>query len=241
MRRVQRHLDGYGRSPPRRGEVHPAPQSETESLRRTTDSSLRCSPCGSLWGAILASLLGMAASTAVGEEPLVQPPEPQALVQLGFQRLTEVRPVDLLENTPAKFRYWILGTDDLDAAVATGEARLQERIAQVEEVLTLTAEQRSRLELAGRGDLHRFLDECEEYLRSVDWSAVSDPDAQDELVLEALLAESTRLQTRFCRGLHGADSLFHKTLTPWLTAEQQAAFQQRPQRFYGVTYGLRMR
>ncbi len=222
-----------------RAAAAPAPSESASNLPRPgRNTAIGCRCCGLL----AASLCCWTVSPTSGEEPGVQPPERQALAPVEqLIRLSGVRPVDLLENTPAKFRYWILGTDDLDKAIATGETRLQERIAQVEEVLTLSAEQRSRLELAGRGDLHRFLDECEEYLRSVDWAAVSEPGAEDEAVLEALLAESTRLQTRFCRGLHGAESLFHKTLTPWLTAEQQEAFQQRPQRFYGVTYGLRMR
>lgn len=208
------------------------------SVTRSASTPRRC--CG--WAvrtpALVLLLLGATASAADFALPDLR----------WIQRIEFGRPAgraaesglyNPVRNTLGKYRYWIFGTENLELAAIKGELRVQERIRQVEQIVSLDPDQRAQLELAGRGDVYRFITDCEEYLRGVDWKRVEYED--DEDACEELLAQSTRLQGAFCRGLHGSGSLFHKTLLGWLTPEQLQDYEQMPQPFYGVRHTLRVR
>jgi hypothetical protein len=84
----------------------------------------------------------------------------------------------------------------------------------------LSDEQRFKLELAGRGDVERFLDRFETLKRGWPAGAVT-LDRYTELQREAI-----PLRTRFQAGLHGRGSLFRKVIPSVLDAGQLAEYRR---------------
>jgi hypothetical protein len=96
---------------------------------------------------------------------------------------------------------------------------LAEQIEEVERSCPLAAAQKKKLELAGKGDVKRFLDRVYALGKRQE-SALADPEEAT-----ALLREIEALEVRLRNGLFGQDSLFSKTLARALTEDQLAKYQ----------------
>lgn len=107
---------------------------------------------------------------------------------------------------------------------------LNARIRLVDRACSLSDEQRRKLTLAGRGDIHRFFTRFEAFRRTVRTGSVP----QDEW--QQMWQRLQPIQTEYQRGLHHPDSLFVKSIRPTLDTEQFAALQEferrRDERYY---------
>lgn len=94
---------------------------------------------------------------------------------------------------------------------------LEQQMAALSRRIRLTKDQRTRLELAGRVDFARFWEDYDALSREF---AACPKRAAD---LTPLIERGDALQQRYRTGLYGKGSLFDKTLSGVLSAEQQAA------------------
>lgn len=108
----------------------------------------------------------------------------------------------------------ILRTRDIESARAEAERELDRRLAAIAREVSLTEPQRQKLELAGRGDIGRFLNGCLQLVQGAEAVEASREEAH------RLLQECMVLRGRFRRDLHGERSLLQKSIRPMLTAEQ---------------------
>lgn len=99
------------------------------------------------------------------------------------------------------------------------ERSLETRIDFLETIGTLRDEQRRKLELAGRGDIHRFWTRYELLRRECPTGMIT----QDEYM--QFRQKALPLQLRYRDGLFGATSLFRKTIRSVLDADQLAEFE----------------
>ena len=103
-----------------------------------------------------------------------------------------------------------------------GEQRLQTQaklqLAELGRVCELSDAQRSKLELAARGDLRRFLEEVDAVRRK--FNAVK----EDQNAMNQMWQEIQPLQAKMNR-LTGSGSLFMKTVPQTLSAEQTARYE----------------
>ncbi|HVC93680.1 MAG TPA: hypothetical protein VND64_08320, partial [Pirellulales bacterium] len=108
-----------------------------------------------------------------------------------------------------------------DAAAARGQlgALLSRRIEAVDDVCRLTAAQRRKLELAGRGEIKRFLDRVEG-VRKKDQRDI------DEVACRELSQDGHGLRRVFTSGGPSDGSSFAKILERTLTVEQAAKYSQ---------------
>ena len=98
------------------------------------------------------------------------------------------------------------------------EQALQVQVDFVDDAVSLTPQQRSKLELAGQGDIQRFFNDYEEVKRGMTFGNIP----RDEW--QAVWQKAQPLSTRFAAGLHGRRSLLKKTLTSTLGPEQLEQF-----------------
>lgn len=91
----------------------------------------------------------------------------------------------------------------------------------VERVGDLTPAQRSKLELAGHGDIHRFFDDVQ--------SADPGKTKFTQQEWQELHLSLQPLQVRFAAGLHGPGSLFRKTIPTVLTSAQLEIYDRMQQ------------
>lgn len=99
------------------------------------------------------------------------------------------------------------------------EDSLQATIGLVEKGTVLTAAQKSKLELAGQIDIHRFFARCEGAKRTVKFGSI--PRDQWQAQHQRMRAETRPLTARYAGGLHDESSLFAKTLATTLDEEQR--------------------
>ncbi len=101
------------------------------------------------------------------------------------------------------------------------ESRLIRVIDQVDQMYDLTAEQEKKLELAGRGEIKRFLDRCFEMKKRFDHPE------EDHVVVNVNRRVLLALRQEYLRNHFEDDSLFAKTLKRILTPEQRARYEER--------------
>jgi hypothetical protein len=107
------------------------------------------------------------------------------------------------------------------------EARLAEKIASVDRICGLTRVQNQRLQLAGRGDIKRFLDR----LDSLQAQIQEGPDTDDEKErawADRLNVEAAGIRRALNSGVFEAGSLFTKVLKKTLTTDQALAWDKAP-------------
>ncbi len=101
-------------------------------------------------------------------------------------------------------------------------ARLAQKLAAVNRACGLTASQLQKLELAGRGDMHRFFEQATQLRAKIE--GVQSVDAEDRRGLlqriMAVSAECRPLRSTIDAGPFGDGSLFAKALRRMLTPEQ---------------------
>jgi hypothetical protein len=144
----------------------------------------------------------------------------RVVVVNGVEQVQRIHVLIELDRAQARtWRTWIFRTHDLEAARADLERALQQRLANLQAHTGLTEEQLRKLELAGRGDVSRFLDDCEEALADLERG---DPSPQ---VLQDARDRCLALRSRMLGGLHGEGSLFFKSLQMLLTDEQRLLWE----------------
>jgi hypothetical protein len=95
-------------------------------------------------------------------------------------------------------------------------ATLEARLTELEQECGLTATQRKKLELAGRGDIKRFLDRLDEIARSD-----GDPGDSPGVIRKKVLLELYALDQKLARGIFDEGSLFDKVLATVLFDDRQ--------------------
>jgi hypothetical protein len=145
--------------------------------------------------------------------PLVPVPEVQGLElemqrRARFVRMLPVAPAAAVRGRDA----WvssILRTTDYATARSQAHLSLQRLIDDLAEAGKMAPEQRSRLWLAGEGDISRFLAECELFVSD---ALAAEALSTDELRAQfpELVQRALDLRLRYVSGLHGDGSLFQK-------------------------------
>jgi hypothetical protein len=107
----------------------------------------------------------------------------------------------------------ILRTTNLDGVRRGGEKQLEELIVRISHETPLSPARRDRLLLAGRGDLSRFLSDCDTFA-----DAASRPSDGTERDWE-LQSRSRELRKRYLQGFFTPDSLFARTLAAQVDSE----------------------
>ena len=96
-------------------------------------------------------------------------------------------------------------------------SQLRVKIASVDRLIALSEEQKGKLQLAGRGDISRFVDQVEKQRRK--FRDVKDADIDDRIVNE-MNREARQLRGIINSGLFEENSLFGKTRQSMLTVGQ---------------------
>jgi len=108
----------------------------------------------------------------------------------------------------------IFGIQPAEARVLARRG-LQLRLEAMDRAVSLSEPQRSKLALAGEGDIHRFFAEYERVRDGCTFGQISRDD------LQKLMTKAQPLQKRYQSGLHGRGSLFDKTVASLLTGQQR--------------------
>ncbi len=137
-----------------------------------------------------------------------------------------VNEINMIQLGDQQIAQWVFGNRVLFQGRNVGpthlgriEQELGLQLALVEAAVPLSEPQRRKLELAGRGDIDRFLDRFEAFQSQCPAGPVS----QDKYL--ELNRKAQPLAARYRAGLHGEGSLFRKTLRSALDAEQSARFE----------------
>jgi len=112
---------------------------------------------------------------------------------------------------------WTTGERSLDLARTGAEQRLEGLITWIRTASRLSEDQYHKLTLAGRGDISRFLEQCEAIYLGHHARGVTRED------LQVIGPACDALQRQYKTGLHGPDSLFLKVLQ---TLVDQDEFQR---------------
>jgi len=118
------------------------------------------------------------------------------------------------------FNHWVFGSEGAEDFRRRSELSLTARVSDVDRICPLTAEQKKKLLLAGRGDIKRFFDRVEVTRKKLDRESL------DRAERQTILQDFPRRRTSSRLDLFGEKSLFAKALKNTLTAEQLARFQK---------------
>ncbi|MFV0444374.1 MAG: hypothetical protein ACK5Q5_12460 [Planctomycetaceae bacterium] len=114
--------------------------------------------------------------------------------------------IDLHEVKREEFELWLLNGNQRDELQRQQELKMQNRLRQVDQLMKLSADQRDKLERAGRGDLERFwqaVDDAYQTVHTSEWTHENVP----------LLTKRLQLLSNQGRNdLHHSESLLAKTL-----------------------------
>lgn len=147
----------------------------------------------------------------------------QNLVVVGNENMIQLTREQLVQNVFRNQR-------SLADARENAEDALELELDFVALIDTLTAEQRAKLELAGRGDIERFFSDFESYLQTATVGQITMQQWNE------VWQELQPLQVRYNAGLHGPRSLFRKTIPSTLSKEQRTEYRvmetERARRHY---------
>lgn len=104
------------------------------------------------------------------------------------------------------------------------DRELQIRIDDIDRVCKLTAAQKEKLHLMGRGDIKRFFDDYELFRQKFGEINLKTTDAGWEEKWQMVIPELSYFQQSF-RAMFGADSLFQKSLSNTLSAKQRMLYR----------------
>ena len=109
---------------------------------------------------------------------------------------------------------WTTGERSFDGARLGAEQRLEALLAWIRTATRLSEDQYQKLMFAGRGDISRFLEQCESIYRQHHARGVTKDD------LQVIGPVCDALQRQYKTGLHGPDSLFLKVLQSLVDQEE---------------------
>jgi hypothetical protein len=146
-----------------------------------------------------------------------------------FAAVAEVRMINVDEN---QLEQIVFSNQHGQSGRGRAQRSLESQVALVERIGNLSDEQKTKLELAGLGDIHRFFSLFETLRRNTPTGQVT----MDQY--QKMWQEAQPLQRRYQAGLHGRGSLFQKTLWNTLDKSQLSTFQkidaERRRREYGA-------
>lgn len=145
------------------------------------------------------------------------------------------------DNFEANFDRWVFaGSQNAAVGRKRMEAQTKLQLAEIEKSCRLSGEQRSRLELAARGDFERFNEQAEALRRKFAGINIHDNEKMSQFWQEV-----QPLQVRQSRGVTGADTLLSKALARTLDEDQTKEFdasQSERRRFrYEASIALALR
>ena len=120
------------------------------------------------------------------------------------------------------------------AAKKKTEDLLEAQIALIDKAADLTGAQRSKLELAGQIDIHRFFSQYECVKRTITFGSIPRHEWQAQLTQMRQKIDPMMLQ--YAQGLHEESSLFGKTAAMTLDADQYASVRRLRQERAKSTY-----
>ncbi len=151
------------------------------------------------------AILGVAPMTALAEEVEAVDGAGEALDQMD---------IDVFVLQPEQFDSWVFNNHTAESARSQSLARIGLQVDFVESAVPLDAAQRAKLDLAGRGDVHRFFNE----FRAIKSSLPTGKVKQDEW--QKVWTRTQPLQMKYLAGLHGPGSLFDRAIRTTLATEQ---------------------
>jgi len=101
------------------------------------------------------------------------------------------------------------------------DGRSMLRLNRITKIANLNTEQETKLQLAIRGDLHRFYREMD-----IVKETTKDFDMQNQADMQKAWQAVAPLRTKLATGLDGEDSLFAKVLSSTLNIEQMETYEQ---------------
>jgi hypothetical protein len=122
--------------------------------------------------------------------------------------------------TDEQIEGWVFG-DNASEARQRLDSRLAMQILDLDRACQLTDAQKTKLRLAGRGDIKRFFDRFDEFKRKVQFTQ------HDAQKMQRVFQEIPHLQALLQLGLFHEDSLLVKSLRNTLSAEQFARYEER--------------
>lgn len=140
------------------------------------------------------------------------------LLPAGAASAQDVRMIQLEERQIVSWAFGDL--DSLQSARKHADDLLNGKIEFVAAIGNLGAEQRRKLELAGRGDIVRYFNQCDELFRELPRGSIP----QDEW--QNVWQRLQPVRQQFALGLHEGESLFRKTVQCVLTPEQLATLEK---------------
>lgn len=182
------------------------------------DQTHRClfTARGAAATAVLSALCAAAAAQEAVRIMVLQAQEQETVIN-GARVVRQVTTLTELGDINVQtWRTWIFRTQDPDVACEQLHAALRKRIEFVSNCVPLTDEQRQKLELAGQGDISRFLADCEGAFRQIP------PADRSPRALRSIQDVCQALRRRLTAGLHEEGSLFCKSIQTVLDSEQQA-------------------
>jgi len=119
-----------------------------------------------------------------------------------------------------QFDRWVFGVFGADGFRRRAELSLTSHLNDVDRICPLTAVQKNKLLLAGRGDIKRYFDHVEAARIKIHDQSI------DRVEVQAILQEFQRRAPNSRPELFGEKSLFSKSLKNTLTAEQFGRYQK---------------
>jgi hypothetical protein len=157
--------------------------------------------------------VGLVIAAMVIATLFTRPTFAQAIVAVGNEQMIQLTKEQLVQNVFRNQR-------SLDAARESAEDALDVQLEFVSLIGTLSEEQRAKLALAGRGDIERFFGDFEVYLQTATIGQITMQQWND------VWQQLQPLQARYTAGLHGSQSLFHKTIPSALDEDQRTSYRE---------------
>lgn len=124
-------------------------------------------------------------------------------------------PQRLRIDSSAVERWVFVDVGDRSAAEPWLNERLQREIRLLRRAIRLTDDQRAKLELAGRGDITRFFEDVASL-------TLQSRHLTSEEELQRLFKGSSNMRILLATSVHGRSSLFEKTMSSILDADQRS-------------------
>lgn len=183
----------------------------------TVDGSRRPSRLWSLLFAVWGTLLVFSGTALAADDEPAENEEDEIPLNRGNWALARQ-----FEITPETVETWVFHTSGRSGRRQM-EDGLTNSLTTIERLVPISPAQRTKMELAGRGDIAIFFQQVDELKRSAPRGVVSIDLIRD------LQRQASRLQTQLTAGVHGPDSLFQKTVRTALDRTQIEQIQARQQ------------
>lgn len=181
--------------------------------RRATGSSCtKRQVCARFGSVVLLAALALTVTTRSADAlEIIREVEPKAKQQ--NQRMVGGFPDNILDQ-------WVFnGQAKFSTARKTLQKKLDAKLKVMTRVCKVTEAQRMKMNLAGQGDIHAFMRECEVIQRGFD--------PQDQNQINNIWQEVQPLRNKFNGNLFGQESMFERVLASCLSEDQYDSMRKR--------------